>query len=83
MLIENPKKDVLVGTVRDPASAGLKAVRTGIGAALQALYFEILQEELVGRIAELAQQLDQERKHLDQQKNTNNQGDPPALPGRQ
>ena len=50
--------------------ADLKAVRTGIGAALQALYSDILQEELADRIVELLQQLDQRLKQLDQQKDT-------------
>jgi hypothetical protein len=68
MLSENPKNDkALVGLERDPAPADLKAVRTGIGAALQALYSDILREELADRIAELVQQLD---RRLKQQKDT-------------
>jgi hypothetical protein len=43
------------------APADLKAVRAGIGAALQALYSDILREELADRIAELVQQLDQQK----------------------
>jgi hypothetical protein len=63
MLIENPEN---VGI----APAALKAVRTGIGAALQVLYSDMLREELADRIAELVQQLDQRLKQLDQQKDT-------------
>jgi hypothetical protein len=60
----------LVGMERDEAPVDLKAVRTGIGAALQAIYSQILREELADRIAELVQQLDQRLKQLDQQKDT-------------
>jgi hypothetical protein len=52
------------------APADLKAVRTGIGAALRALYSDILREELADRIAQLAQHLDQRLEQLDQQKDT-------------
>jgi hypothetical protein len=51
----------LAGMERDEAPVDLKAVRTGIGAALQALYSEILREELADRIAELVRQLDQHK----------------------
>ena len=37
----------------------LKAVRTGIGAAVRALYSDVLREEVPDRIAELLTQLDQ------------------------
>jgi Anti-sigma factor NepR len=60
----------LAGMERDEAPVDLKAVRTGIGAALQALYSEILREELADRIAELVRQLDQRLKQLDQHKDT-------------
>ncbi len=61
---------VLAGMEHDEAPVDLKAVRTGIGAALQALYSEILREELADRIAELVRQLDQRLKQLDQHKDT-------------
>lgn len=60
----------VVGMERDAAPADLKAVRTGIGAALQALYSHMLREELADRMAELVQELDQRLKQLGQQKDT-------------
>jgi hypothetical protein len=39
----------------------LKAVRTGIGAALRTLHSEVLHEEVPDRIAELLRQLDQQK----------------------
>jgi hypothetical protein len=50
--------------------ADLRAVRTGIGAALRVLYSDILREKLADRIGELVQQLDQRLERLDQQKDT-------------
>jgi hypothetical protein len=41
------------------APADLKAVRTGIGAALRTLHSDVLHEPLPDRIAELLRQLDQ------------------------
>ena len=43
------------------ASAGLKAVRTGIGAALRTLHSDVLRKELPERMAELLRQLDQQK----------------------
>ena len=43
------------------ASAGLKAVRTGIGAALRTLHSDVLREEVPDRIAELLKRLDQQK----------------------
>jgi hypothetical protein len=40
------------GHERNPTPLDLKAVRTGIGAALRTLYFEALREEVADRIAE-------------------------------
>jgi hypothetical protein len=70
MMAPDEGEIALVGLERDEAPADLKAVRAGIGAALQALYSDILREELTDRIAELVQQLDQRLKQLDQQKDT-------------
>jgi hypothetical protein len=50
-----------IALVATQASADLKAVRTGIGAALQALYSDILREELAEGIAALVEQLDQQK----------------------
>ncbi len=47
-----------------PNADDLKAVRTGIGAAVQALYSDVLREEVPDRIAKLLTQLDQP-KHTD------------------
>jgi len=49
----------LVGMERDLSPADLRAVRTGIGAALRTLYSDVLREEIPDRIAELLWQLDQ------------------------
>jgi hypothetical protein len=38
----------------------LKAVRTGIGAALRTLHSDVLREEIPDRIGELLRQLDQQ-----------------------
>ncbi len=40
------------------ARADLKAVRTGIGAALRTFHSDVLREEAPDRIAELSRQLD-------------------------
>jgi hypothetical protein len=47
-----------------PSADDLKAVRTGIGAAVQVLYSDVLREQVPDRIAELLTQLDQP-KHTD------------------
>jgi hypothetical protein len=70
MMAPDEGEIVLVGLERPALHRDLKAVRAGIGAALQALYSDILREELTDRIAELVQQLDQRLKQLDQQKDT-------------
>ena len=59
-----------IASVGTKAPADLKAVRVGIGAALQALYSDILREELADRIAELVGQLDDRLPPLDQEKDT-------------
>jgi hypothetical protein len=43
------------------APADLKAVRTGIGAALRTLHSDVLREEAPDRIAVLLRQLDQQK----------------------
>ena len=43
------------------ARADLKAVRTGIGAALRTLHSDVLREEVPDRIAELLKRLDQQK----------------------
>ena len=45
----------------DVAPADLKAVRTGIGAALRTLHSDVLREEVPNRIAELLKRLDQQK----------------------
>lgn len=67
MTVPEENEIALVG-METPAD--LKAVRTGIGAGLRALYSDMLREELADRIAELLRQLDQRLKQLDQQKDT-------------
>jgi Anti-sigma factor NepR len=56
----------LVGVERDLSPADLRAVRTGIGAALRTLYSDVLREEIPDRMAELLLQLDQQLSQLDQ-----------------
>ncbi len=46
---------------RPNASLDLKAVRAGIGAALQTLHSDVLREEVPDRIAELLCQLDRQK----------------------
>jgi len=71
MAIEKRDSDIaFIGTDRNPARADLKALRTGIGAGLQAFYSHILQEKLADRIAELVEHLDQQLKQQDQHKDT-------------
>jgi len=71
MAIEKRDNNIaFIGMACDPAPADLKAVRTGIGAGLQAFYSHILQEKLADRIAELVEQLDQQLKQQDQHKDT-------------
>jgi hypothetical protein len=45
---------------RPNAGLDLKAVRTGIGAALRTLYSDVLREEVPDRMAELIRQLDRQ-----------------------
>jgi Anti-sigma factor NepR len=40
--------------------ADLKAVRTGLGAALRTLHSDVLRDEVPDRVAELLRQLDQQ-----------------------
>jgi Anti-sigma factor NepR len=56
----------LVGVERGLSAADLRAVRTGIGAALRTLYSDVLREEIPDRMAELLLQLDQQLSQLDQ-----------------
>jgi len=58
----------LVGMARDLAPADLKAVSTGIGAALRTLHSDVLREEVPDRIAALLRQIEQQLRRLDQQK---------------
>jgi hypothetical protein len=51
---------------RPNAGFDLKAVRTGIGAALRTLYSDVLREEVPDRMAELSRQLDQQLRQLHQ-----------------
>ena len=46
---------------RPNAVFDLKAVRTGIGAALRTLHSDVLREEVPDRIAELLKRLDQQK----------------------
>jgi Anti-sigma factor NepR len=46
---------------RPDAGFDLKAVRTGIGAALRTLHSEVLREEVPDRVADLLRQLDQKK----------------------
>lgn len=46
---------------RSDASFDLKAVRTGLGAALRMLHSNVLREEVPDRMAELLRQLDQQK----------------------
>jgi len=45
---------------RPDAGFDLKAVRTGIGAALRTFHSDVLREEIPDRIGELLRQLDQQ-----------------------
>jgi PAS domain S-box-containing protein len=66
--VRNPANEMaLVGMERDLSPADLRAVRRGIGAALRALYSDVLREEIPDRIAELVSQLDQQLRQLDQE----------------
>jgi Anti-sigma factor NepR len=56
----------LVGVERDLSPADLRAVRTGIGAALRTLYSDVLREDIPDRMAELLLQLDQQLRQPDQ-----------------
>ena len=65
--VRNPANEMaLVSMERDLSPADLRAVRTGIGAALRTLYSDILREKIPDRIAELLGQLDQQLSQLDQ-----------------
>ena len=55
----NCRNDVGPHGTRLDAGFDLKAVRTGIGAALRTLHCDVLREEVPDRIAELLRQLDQ------------------------
>jgi anti-sigma factor NepR-like protein len=44
---------------RPNAGADLKAVRTGVGAALRTLHSEVVREEVPNKMAELLSRLDQ------------------------
>ena len=55
---EPEKRD---GIGRHGTRADLKAVRTGVGAALRTLHSDVLREEVPDRIAELLRQLDQQK----------------------
>jgi hypothetical protein len=59
---EPDKRDGIgrLGT-RPNAGFDLKAVRTGIGAALRTLHSDVLREEVPNRMAELLRQLDQQK----------------------
>ncbi len=46
---------------RPDAGFDLKAVRTGIGAAIRTIHSDVLREEVPDRIAELLRQLDQQK----------------------
>jgi Anti-sigma factor NepR len=48
---------------RSDASFDLKAVRTGLGAALRTLHSNVLREEVPDRMGELLRQLDQQKGH--------------------
>jgi histone H3/H4 len=56
-----PFRRLLKRETDEVASADLKAVRTGIGAALRALHSDVLREEVPDRIAVLLRQLDQQK----------------------
>ena len=59
---ESDKRDG-AGPRGTPPDAGfdLKAVRTGIGAAIRTIHSDVLREEVPDRIAELLRQLDQQK----------------------
>jgi hypothetical protein len=46
---------------RSDAGGDLKAVRTGIGAAIRTIHADVLREEVPDRIAELLKQLDRHK----------------------
>jgi hypothetical protein len=58
---KSDKRDVVGRQEGRPNADDLRAVRTGVGAALQALYSDVLSEEVPEGIAELLRQLDQQR----------------------
>jgi hypothetical protein len=60
----NRRNDVGPYRTRPDAGLDLKAVRTGIGAALRMLHCGVLREEVPDRIAELLRQLDQPTEKL-------------------
>lgn len=63
MNCRQPDKRDRVGPAGTRLDTGfdLKAVRTGIGAALRTLHSDVLYEEVTDRIAELLRQLDQQK----------------------
>jgi len=61
MLGRSPTNEMaLVGMERDLSPADLRAVRTGIGAALRTLFSDVLRQQIPERMAELLLQLDQQ-----------------------
>jgi len=58
---ESDKRDGVGPRVTRPdAGFDLKAVRTGIGAAIRTIHSDVLREDVPDRIAELLRQLDQQ-----------------------
>jgi len=53
---------------RPRAGSDFEAVRTAIGTTLRSLHSNVLLEPLPDRMAELLRQLDQQLRHLNQQK---------------
>ena len=56
-----PDKRDGVGRHGTRPDADMKAVRTGIGAALRTLYSDVSREDVPERMAELLRQLDQQK----------------------
>jgi len=55
------RDDVGLRETQSNADLDLKAVRTGIGAAIRTIHSDVLREEVPERIAELLRQLDQQK----------------------
>jgi hypothetical protein len=65
--VRNPANEMAsVGMKRGLWQADLRAVRRGIGAALQTFYSDELREEIPDRIGESLSRLDQQLRQLDQ-----------------